>query len=73
MKPVMRFGSKGKLSHHFVGPFKILERVGHVAYRVALPPSMSKVHNVFHVSTLRKYVFTLLMWWSWNLFRFLRI
>ena len=57
MKPVMRFGSKGKLSPRFVGPFEILERVGHVAYRVALPPSMSKVHNVFYVSTLRKYIF----------------
>ena len=40
-----------------MGHFEILERVGHVAYRVALPPSMSKVHNVFHVSTLRKYIF----------------
>ena len=57
MKLVMRFGSKGKLSPHFVGPFKILERVGSMAYRVSLPLSMSKVHNVFHVSTLRKYVF----------------
>ena len=57
MKLVMRFGSKGKLSPHFVGPFKILERVGSMAYRVALPLSMSKVHNVFHVSTLRNYVF----------------
>ena len=56
MKPVMRFGSKGKLCPCFVGPFEILERVGHVAYRVALPLSMSKVHNVFHVLTLRKYV-----------------
>ena len=54
MKLVMRFRSKGKLSPCFVGPFEILEKVGPVAYRVALPPSMSKVHNVFHVSTLRK-------------------
>ena len=57
MKLVMRFGSKGKLSPRFVGHFEILERVGPVAYRVALPLTMSKVHNVFHVSTLRKYVF----------------
>ena len=57
MKPMMRFGSKGKLSPRFVGPFEILERVGPISYRVALPPSMSKVHNVFLVSTLRKYVF----------------
>ena len=57
MKSVMRFGKKGKLSPRFVGPFEILERVGTLAYKVALPPSLSKIHNVFHVSTLRKYVF----------------
>ena len=57
MKPVMIFGSKCKLSPRFVGPFEILERVGHVAYKVALPLSMLKVHNISHVSTLRKYVF----------------
>ena len=52
----MRFGKKGKLSPRFVGPFEILERVGNVAYRLALPPSLSGVHNVFHVSMLRKYI-----------------
>ena len=57
MKYVMRFGRKGNLSPHFVGPFEILGRVGLVTYRVALPPSLPKVHNVFHISTLRKYVF----------------
>ena len=51
MKPVVRFGSKIKLSPCFIGPFEMLERVGHVAYKVALPLSMSKVHNVFHVLT----------------------
>ena len=40
-----------------MGPFEILDRVGLVAYRVALPLSMSKVHNVYHVSTLKKYFF----------------
>ena len=55
MKGVMRFGKKGKLSPRFIGPFEILERVGAVAYRLALPPSLS-VHPVFHVSMLRKYV-----------------
>ena len=40
-----------------MGPFEILERVGTLAYKVALPPSLSKIHNVFHVSNLRKYVF----------------
>ncbi|KAM6544229.1 hypothetical protein CsatB_013374 [Cannabis sativa] len=53
---VRRFGKKGKLSPRFIGPFEILEKVGQVAYRLALPPSLSAVHNVFHVSMLRKYV-----------------
>ncbi|RVX06329.1 Transposon Tf2-2 polyprotein [Vitis vinifera] len=57
MKSVMRFGRKGKLSPRFVGSFEILERVGTLAYKVALPPSLSKVHNVFHVSTLRKCIY----------------
>ena len=56
---VARFGKHGKLSPRFIGPFEILERVGTVAYRLAyrlaLPPSMSSVHEVFHVSMLMKY------------------
>ena len=52
---VVRFGKRGKLLPRFIGPFEILERVGIVAYRLALPPSMSGVHKVFHVSMLRKY------------------
>ena len=52
---VVRFGKRGKLSPRFIGPFEILERVGTVAYRLALSPSMSSVHEVFHVSMLRKY------------------
>ena len=52
---VVRFGKRGKLSPRFIGPFEILERIGVVAYRLALPPSMSSVHEVFHVSMLRKY------------------
>ena len=52
---VVRFGKRGKLSSRFIGPFEILERIGTVAYRLALPPSMSGVHEVFHVSMLRKY------------------
>ena len=55
-KGVMRFGFRGKLSPRFVGPFEVLERMGKVAYRLALPPSLSGVHNVFHVSMLRKYI-----------------
>ena len=49
MKGVMRFGRKGKLHPRFIGPYEILERIGNVAYRLALPPEMSGVHNVFHV------------------------
>ena len=52
---VVRFDKRGKLSPKFIGTFEILERVGTVAYRLALPPSMSGVHEVFHVSTLWKY------------------
>ena len=52
---VVRFGKRGKLSPRFIGLFEILERVGPVVYRLALPPSMSGVHEIFHVSMLRKY------------------
>ncbi|KAD6119183.1 hypothetical protein E3N88_10454 [Mikania micrantha] len=52
---VRRFGIKGKLSPRFIGPFEILERIGEVSYRLTLPPQLSHVHNVFHVSLLRGY------------------
>ena len=52
---VIRFGKRGKLEPRYIGPFEILERIGTVAYRLALPPSLSSVHEVFHVSMLRKY------------------
>ena len=52
---VVRFRKRGKLSSRFIGPFEVLERVGAVAYRLALLPSLSGVHEVFHVSMLRKY------------------
>ena len=52
---VVRFAKRGKLSPRFIGPFEILERVGTVAYRLDLPPSMSGVREVFHVSMLRRY------------------
>ncbi|GAV58557.1 Chromo domain-containing protein [Cephalotus follicularis] len=52
----MRFGKKGKLSPRYIGPYEILERIGEVAYRLALTPSLSHVQNVFHVSLLRKYM-----------------
>ena len=52
---VVRFGKQGKLAPRYIGPFEVLERVGIVAYRLALSPSLSGVHEVFHVSILRKY------------------
>ena len=54
-KKVLRFGKKGKLSPRFIGPYEIIERVGPVAYRLALPPELDRIHNVFHVSMLRRY------------------
>ncbi|XP_030479289.1 uncharacterized protein LOC115696533 [Cannabis sativa] len=56
MKGVKCFKKRGKLSLRFIGPFNILEKVGQVAYLLALPPAFSIVHNFFHVSMLRKYV-----------------
>ncbi|XP_075082496.1 uncharacterized protein LOC142166856 [Nicotiana tabacum] len=55
MKGIMRFGRKGKLSPRYIGLYPILERIGLVAYRLALPPELSSVHPVFHVSMLRQY------------------
>ncbi|MGI4568735.1 integrase catalytic domain-containing protein, partial [Klebsiella pneumoniae] len=55
-KGIMRFGKKGKLSPRYIGPFSILERVGEVAYKLALPSQLANVHPVFHVSMLRKYI-----------------
>ena len=52
---VVRFGKRRKLSQRYIGPFEILERVGTVAYWLALPPSLLGVHEVFHVSMLQKY------------------
>jgi hypothetical protein len=56
MRGVMRFGKKGKLCPRFVGPFKITQRIGRLAYRIALPPNLIGTHDVFHVSMLRKYI-----------------
>ncbi|XP_049383055.1 uncharacterized protein LOC125847489 [Solanum stenotomum] len=53
---VMRFRRRGKLSLMYIGPFKILQTVGEVAYELALPPAFSAIHPVFHVSMLRRYI-----------------
>ena len=54
-RKILRFGQKGKLSPRFIGPYEILERIDPVAYRLALPPKLAKLHDVFHVSMLRRY------------------
>ncbi|GKF35936.1 hypothetical protein Tco_0112694 [Tanacetum coccineum] len=53
-KGVIRFGKRGKLNRMYVGPFKVLEKVGEVAYKLELLEELSKVHNTFHVSNLKK-------------------
>ena len=52
---VVRFGKRGKLAPRYIGPFEILEMVGIIAYQLVLPHSLSGIHEVFHVSMLRKY------------------
>ena len=54
-RELVRFGKRRKLSPRFIGPFEILERVGTVVYQLALPPSMSGVHELFHISMLQRY------------------
>ena len=55
-KKIMRFGKKGKLSHRFIGPYEVIKKVGPIAYSLALPHDLEKIHNVFHVSMLRRYL-----------------
>ena len=55
-KGVIRFQKRGKLNPRYIGPFRIIERIGPVAYCLELPSKMSRIHNVFHASMLRKYV-----------------
>ena len=52
----MRFEKKDKLSPKYIGPYKILERIEELAYRLELPPKLSQLHDVFHICMLRKYV-----------------
>jgi hypothetical protein len=54
MKGVKRFGVKVKLSPRYIRPFPILEKCGTVAYKLDLPPSLARVHDIFHVSQLKK-------------------
>ena len=51
----MGFGKNGKLSLMFIKPYEVIEKVGLVTYKLALPPELEKIHNVFHVSMLRRY------------------
>ena len=54
-KKVMRFRKNGKLCQRFIGSYEVIEKLGPVAYKLALPPELEKIHNVFHVSMLRRY------------------
>ena len=53
-KGILRFGRQGKLSPRFIGPYEIMRKVGLVAYRLKLPPELSRIHDTFHVLMLRK-------------------
>ncbi|XP_022847509.1 uncharacterized protein LOC111370029 [Olea europaea var. sylvestris] len=55
-KGILGFGKRGKLKLRFISPFEIIEKIGNVAYRLTLPPEVSTIHDVFHVSMLRKYI-----------------
>ncbi|GKC82515.1 putative reverse transcriptase domain-containing protein [Tanacetum coccineum] len=55
-KGVVHFRKKGKLAPRFVGPFEIIERIGKIAYRLRLPQELNNVHDMFHVSNLKKYL-----------------
>ena len=55
-KGVQRFGIKGKLAPRYIGPYEIIEECGPVAYQLQLPSQLAAIHNVFHVSQLKKCV-----------------
>ena len=70
---VVKFGKRGKLSPRFIGPFEILERVGTVAYWLALPPSMIGVHEVFMSPYSGNILQIQLMWWIRDRLRLTRM
>ena len=55
-KGVLRFGKRGKISPRFIGPYEIVSKVGPIAYKLKLPPELSRIHDTFHVSMLRNYI-----------------
>jgi len=56
LKGSLRFGYKGKLTPRYIGPFEILQKIGLVAYHLAIPPMLQGIHDVFHISQLRQYI-----------------
>ena len=64
-KSSLRYGSCAKLAPHYCGPFEILSRIGKVSYQLAIPPNL-RVHNVFHISVLKKYVHDATHVVNWN-------
>ena len=55
-KGVIRFQKREKLNPRYIGPFRILDRIGPIAYHLELPSELSRIHNVFHVSMMKKYI-----------------
>ncbi|KAL2230369.1 UNVERIFIED_CONTAM: hypothetical protein Sindi_1631300, partial [Sesamum indicum] len=56
-RKILRFGRQGKLSLRYIGPYEIIERIGPLVYRLPLPTELSQIHDVFHISMLRRYRF----------------
>ena len=63
---MIHYGKGSKLAPRFVGPFEILDRIGPVSYRLALPTSLARIHDVFHVSVLRQYITDVVHVLDWN-------
>ena len=72
-KKILRFGRKGKLSPRFIGLYEILERVGPIAYRLALPLELAKLHDVFHVSMLQDIVLTHRTYYKFKIYKYKKI